>query len=109
MAHPQSSDGEHSLRILRVAAKAVDNSRQEVVLQLVDWARGYNVKRYTRYDVLNRTYGLDSLKRPKQWKENGRDYVDWISLAQNWKKWRAIVRTIMNLRVTQNARNFLEN
>jgi hypothetical protein len=76
MAHPQSSDGEHSLRILRVAAKAVEDSRQEVVLQLVDWARGYNVRTYTWYDVLNRTSDLDSLKRPKQLKENGRDDVD---------------------------------
>ena len=80
-----------------------------MVLQLVDWARRYNVKTYTRYDVLNRTCDLGSLKRPKQWKENGRDDVDWISLAQKCKKWPATVSTIMNLRVTQNARNSLEN
>jgi hypothetical protein len=86
MSHPQSSDEEHSLQILRVAAKAVEDSRQEVVFKLVDCARGYNVKTYTRYDVLNRPPDLDSLKIPKQWKETGRDDVDWISLAQNWKK-----------------------
>jgi hypothetical protein len=63
MAHPQSSDGKHSLQILRVAAKAVDDSRQGVVLQLVDWVRGYNVKTYKRDDVLNRTSDLDSLKK----------------------------------------------
>jgi len=95
--------------MLRVAAKAVEDSRQEVILQLVDWARGYNVKTYTRYEVLNRTSDLDSLKRPKQWKENGRDDVDLISLARNWKKWLASVSTIMNHRVTQNVRNFLKN
>jgi len=92
MAHPQSSD-----------------SRQEVVLQLVDWASGYNVNTYTRYEVLNRTSDLDSSKRPKQWSENGRDDVDWISLAQNWKKWLTTVRTTMNHRVIQNVRNFLKN
>jgi hypothetical protein len=26
--------------------------------------------------------------------------VDWIGLAQDWDKWRALVNAIMNLRVT---------
>lgn len=63
MAHPKASDGEHSLQMFRVAAKTVEDSRQEVALQLVGWARGYNVKTYTRYEVLNRTSDLDSLKK----------------------------------------------
>jgi len=29
---------------------------------------------------------LDSLKRPKQWKENGRDDVDWISMGSELEK-----------------------
>jgi hypothetical protein len=29
--------------------------------------------------------------------------VDWISLAQDGDKWRALVNTVMNLRVPQNA------
>jgi len=39
------------------------------------------------------------------------DAMMWTGLVwgQNWKKWRATVSTIINLRVTQNARNFLEN
>jgi hypothetical protein len=33
--------------------------------------------------------------------------VDWIHLAQDRDRWRALVNTVMSLRVTQNAGNFL--
>jgi hypothetical protein len=32
-------------------------------------------------------------------KEIGSDGVDWIDLAQNRDQWRALVNTVMNLRV----------
>ena len=52
----------------------------------------------------------DPLVRPKQWKramrnikmdlqEMGCGGVDWIELAQDRERWRALVSTIMNFRV----------
>ena len=32
--------------------------------------------------------------------------VDWIDLALAMNKWRAVVNTVTNLRVSVNARNF---
>jgi hypothetical protein len=35
--------------------------------------------------------------------------VDWFDLADDTDKWLALVNTVMNLRVTQNAENFLNS
>jgi hypothetical protein len=35
--------------------------------------------------------------------------MDWIDVAQNRGQWRAIVNTVMNIRVPLNAEKFLSN
>jgi hypothetical protein len=58
------------------------------------------------------------LGRPRRmWKDNIKvdlqevrcGGVDWIGLAQDRARWRAIVNAVMNLRVHQNAGNFFTN
>jgi hypothetical protein len=39
----------------------------------------------------------------------GWDGMDWIDLAQDRDQWRALVSTVMNLRIPQNARKFLSS
>jgi hypothetical protein len=59
-------------------------------------------------------------KRPhgrprRRWEENikidlqevGCGGMDWIELAQDRKRWRVFLSAVMNLRVPQNAGNFL--
>jgi hypothetical protein len=41
--------------------------------------------------------------------EIGWDGMDWIDLAQNVEHWRALVNTVINLRVPENAGKFLSS
>jgi hypothetical protein len=50
---------------------------------------------------------MDNIKMNLQ--EVGGGYGDWIELAQDRERWRALVIAVMNLRVPQNAGNFLTN
>jgi hypothetical protein len=52
--------------------------------------------------------GKRPLERPRRkWENNikkdlrevGRGCVDWMELAQDWDRWRALVNTVRNLRV----------
>jgi hypothetical protein len=40
-------------------------------------------------------------------REIGWDGVDWIDMAQDRDQWRALVNTVLNLRVPSNAGRFL--
>jgi hypothetical protein len=42
-------------------------------------------------------------------REIGWDGMDWIDLAQDRDQWRALVNTVMNLRVIQNVGEFLSS
>jgi hypothetical protein len=42
-------------------------------------------------------------------REIGWGSMDWIDLAQDRDKWRALVNMVMNLRVPENAEKFLSS
>jgi hypothetical protein len=66
--------------------------------------------------LVGRLEGRRPLGRPRcRWEDNikmdlweiGFGDMNWIYLAQDRDRWRALVNTIMNLRVPLNAGNFL--
>jgi len=66
--------------------------------------------------LLGKPEGKRPLGRPRRrWEDNitmdfhevGYGVMDWIKLAQDRDRWRALVNVVMSLRVPQNAVNFL--
>jgi hypothetical protein len=49
---------------------------------------------------------VDNIKM--DFREIGWDGIDWFELAQDRNQWRALVNTVMNLRVFLNCWEFLE-
>jgi transposase len=64
--------------------------------------------RNINYHLVGKPEGKKPLGRPRcRWVDNiktglreiGWDGMDWIDLARDWDQWRAVVNTVMNLRV----------
>jgi exonuclease III len=85
---------------LKAAARELTRYKLDLVgVQEVRWDKGGTV----RAGDYNFFYGKGNEKHGS----SGSGCVDWIGLAQDRDRWRALVSAVMNLQVPENAGNFL--
>jgi hypothetical protein len=82
-------------------------------------ARSTNVEKKNAYRILvGKPEGRSPVGRPRRrWVDNikvdlrdiGWDDMNWIAMAQDRDQWRALVNTVLNLRVPLNAGKFLSD
>jgi hypothetical protein len=85
----------------------------------MDSACSTNAEKRNTYRIsAGKTEGERALGRPRRrsmgnikmdLREIGWDGGDWIDLAQDMDQWRALVNTVMNLRVPENGGKFLSS
>jgi hypothetical protein len=99
-------------RVALVITKATDTHPEYVILRMFPrpkWLReSALLLRYIYMVLMGKPEGKRPLGRPRRrWEENikmdlqevGCWGVDWIDLAQDRDRWRALVNTVINLRV----------